>query len=419
MQHSLSSLGISRRQLAAILGLLAMVGPFAIDSIFPAFHVLAQDLQVEDAAIQQAISIYLLGFAMMSLLHGALSDAYGRKPVIVAGLFLFLGASVGCALSASLPQLLLFRFIQGLSAGVGLIVGRAVIRDVYDGNDAQRMMSLVSMIFSIAPAIAPIIGGYLLVGSSWQGIFWFLVALSLLMITVVLIFLPESHPVDKRTPIHPVSLSKSYWSMGKSSEFRMLAFSGTLLFGALFLYIASAPDYVLLHLRLTETQFGYFFVPTIAGMSVGAFISGRLAGKVSGRTLVNIGFSICALSMLGNLIYCANVVKLELPWAVFPLSGLAFGIALVFPIVTIALLDLYPTIRGTASSMQAFVSLMSNALIAGLLAPLVSKNPLLMAQVSCGFVAAGYFFWWRYQKNTPVMVQCPDQPMAFEPTDEL
>lgn len=416
---SLNRLGISRRQLAAILGLLAMIGPFAIDSIFPAFHVLAQDLHVEDAAIQQAISVYLLGFSLMSLLHGALSDAYGRKPVILVGLSVFLFASVGCALSDNLPQLLLFRFIQGLSAGVGLIVGRAVVRDVYDGDDAQRMMSLVSMIFSIAPAIAPIIGGYLLVGSSWQGIFWFLVALSLLMLIVVVFFLPESHPIEKRTPIHPISLSQSYWGMGKSSEFRMLAFSGTLLFGALFLFIASAPDYVLVHLRLTETQFGYFFVPTIAGMSVGAFISGRLAGKISGRKMVNIGFSICALSMLSNLIYCLNVTNLQLPWAVLPLSGLAFGIALVFPILTISLLDLFPLIRGTASSMQAFVSLMSNALIAGLLAPLVSKNPLAMAKVSCVLVVVAYFFWWRYQKNTPVHNEGAEQSMAYEPTDEL
>ena len=396
-----------------------MIGPFAIDSIFPAFQVLAQDLRVEDVAIQQAISIYLLGYSLMSLLHGALSDAYGRKPVIVAGLMMFLLASVGCALSDNLPQLLLFRFIQGLSAGVGLIVGRAVVRDVFDGNDAQRMMSLVSMIFSIAPAVAPIIGGYLLVASNWQGIFWFLVALSFFMLVVVLLFLPESLPVNKRTPIHPVSLSQSYWSMGKSSEFRMLAFAGTLLFGSLFLYIASAPDYVLVHLHLTETQFGYFFVPTIAGMSVGAFISGRLAGKVSGRKLVNIGFSICALSMLSNLIYCANVSSLLLPWAVLPLSGLAFGIALVFPILTIALLDLYPSIRGTASSMQAFVSLMSNAIIAGVLAPLVSKSPLAMAKVACVFVVIGYFFWWRYQKNTPVPIEGAEQAMAYEPTDEL
>jgi DHA1 family bicyclomycin/chloramphenicol resistance-like MFS transporter len=415
----LNTMNISRRRLAMILGMLAMIGPFAIDSIFPAFHVLAHDLQVPDTAIQQAISIYLLGYALMSLLHGALSDALGRKPVILAGISLFLLASVGCALAESLPQLLLFRFIQGLSAGVGLIVGRAVIRDVFQGDDAQRMMSLVSMIFSIAPAIAPIIGGYLLIWSDWQGIFWFLTALSLAMLIVVAVWLPESHPADARVPIHPVTLSRSYWDMGKSSPFRMLAFSGTLLFGGLFLYIASAPDYVLLHLGLNETQFGYFFVPTIAGMSIGAFVSGRLAGKYSGRKLVNIGFAVCAVSMAVNLLYCASVDHLTLPWAVLPLTGMAFGIALVFPVITIALLDLYPTIRGTASSMQAFVSLMANAMIAGLLVPLVSKVPVFLAATGCLFVAGSYFFWWRYQKQTPLSPACPDQPMAFEPTDEL
>lgn len=415
----LQALNISRRRLAMILGMLAMIGPFAIDSIFPAFRAMASELTVPDAAIQQAISIYLLGYAVMSLLHGALSDALGRKPVILAGISLFLLASVGCALAESLPQLLVFRFIQGLSAGVGLIVGRAVIRDVFQGDDAQRMMSLVSMIFSIAPAIAPIIGGYLLIWSDWQGIFWFLTALSLVMLIVVAVWLPESHPADARVPIHPVTLSRSYWDMGKSSPFRMLAFSGTLLFGGLFLYIASAPDYVLLHLGLNETQFGYFFVPTIAGMSIGAFVSGRLAGRYSGRKLVNIGFAVCAVSMAVNLLYCASVDHLTLPWAVLPLTGMAFGIALVFPVITIALLDLYPTIRGTASSMQAFVSLMANAMIAGLLVPMVSKVPVFLAATGCLFVAGSYFFWWRYQKQTSLSPVCPDQPMAFEPTDEL
>ena len=157
----------------------------------------------------------------------------------------------------------------------------------------------------------------------------------------------------------------------------------------------------------------------IAGMSVGAFISGRLAGKFSGRKLVNTGFLVCAISMLANWLYCASITELHLPWAVLPLTGMAFGIALVFPIVTIALLDLYPIIRGTASSMQAFVSLMANAIIAGVLAPLVSKNPTHMAAIAFGFVAISYFFWWRYQRNCLTTPDCPDQPMAFEPTGEL
>ena len=415
----LETLNISRRRLAVILGLLAMLGPFSIDTLFPAFRVLAAGFAVADAAIQQTISIYLLGYALMALLHGALSDAYGRKPVILAGLLLFLASSIGCALATSLPQLLGFRFIQGLSAGVGLIVGRAVIRDVFDGHEAQRMMSLVSMIFSIAPAIAPIIGGYILSWSHWQGIFWFLAGLTACMLLAVAVFLPESHPRSKRVAFHPLALSVSYREMLLHSGFRRLALAGTFLFGSLFLYIAAAPDYVMTHLRLSETQFGWFFVPTIAGMSVGAFVSGRLAGKASGMRMVQWGFGICAASAVLNLIYATSTARLELPWAVLPMSGLAFGIALVFPILTIALLDLYPQVRGTASSMQAFISLTGNALISGLLVPLVSKTPVLMAGVCCVFVAVSYGVWRLYLRTPHAAIHCPDQPAAFEPTDEL
>lgn len=415
----LKAMNISRRRLAAVLGLLAMLGPFSIDTIFPAFRVLATDFGVTDAAIQQTISIYLLGYALMALLHGALSDAFGRKPVIMAGLGVFLAASIGCALATDLTQLLAFRFIQGLSAGVGLIVGRAVIRDVFDGDDAQRMMSLVSMIFSIAPAIAPIIGGYVLAWSNWQNIFWFLSALSFCMLMAVAVFLPESHPHLKRVAFHPVPLSKAYREMILHTGFRRLALTGTFLFGSLFLYIAAAPDYVMTHLRLDETQFGWFFVPTIAGMSIGAFASGRLAGKVSGMRLVQWGFAICAASAVLNLVYASTAIRLELPWAVLPMSGLAFGIALVFPILTIALLDLYPQIRGTASSMQAFISLSANAVIAGLLVPLVSKSPVSMAGVCCMLVAASYGVWRLYLQTPHASLHCPDQPAAFEPADEL
>jgi DHA1 family bicyclomycin/chloramphenicol resistance-like MFS transporter len=131
------------------------------------------------------------------------------------------------------------------------------------------------------------------------------------------------------------------------------------------------------------------------------------------------GFGICAASAVLNLIYASTAIRLELPWAVLPMSGLAFGIALVFPILTIALLDLYPHIRGTASSMQAFISLMSNALISGLLVPLVSKTPVLMAGVCCLFVAASYGVWRLYLQSPHAAIHCPDQPAAFEPTDEL
>lgn len=184
----------SRARLAFVLGALAMFGPFSIDTVFPAFGAMASDLGSTPVAVQQTISSYLLGYGLMSLFHGAISDAVGRRPVILWGIALFGLASVGCALSTDLTTLLAFRFVQGLCAGVGMIVGRAVIRDLFDGEEAQRLMSQVSMIFSIAPAIAPIVGGWILGFGDWHAIFWFLAVLSLVLGALVWRVLPETHP---------------------------------------------------------------------------------------------------------------------------------------------------------------------------------------------------------------------------------
>jgi DHA1 family bicyclomycin/chloramphenicol resistance-like MFS transporter len=147
--------------LALLLAALATIGPFSIDTYLPSFPAIATDLHVTPLHMQQTLSVYLLGFAVMTLFHGTLSDSCGRRPIVLANLLLFALASVGCALAATFEQLLAFRGVQGLSAGAGIVVGRAIIRDTLQGHAAQRLMSLVTMLFGIAPAVAPVIGGLL------------------------------------------------------------------------------------------------------------------------------------------------------------------------------------------------------------------------------------------------------------------
>jgi DHA1 family bicyclomycin/chloramphenicol resistance-like MFS transporter len=412
-------LSISKRRLALILGALAMLGPFSIDTVFPAFAVMEHDLAVSKVAMQQTISIYLLGYAAMSLVHGPLSDALGRRPVILAGIAIFGLASVGCALSATMPQMLFFRAVQGLSAGVGLIVGRAVVRDALEGDDAQRLMSHVSMIFGVAPAIAPMVGGWILGWSDWQSIFWFLTAFSLLLMLTTAIALPESHPPEDRLPLNFRAMAVAYRGILGNGRFRLLALAGTANFGALFLYIASAPAFVLDILRLNEQQFGYFFAPTIGGMILGAFLSGRSAGRVSGVQLANTGFFFCGLSALLNITYNFMVSEQSLPWAVLPMVLSAFGVALVFPILTIAILDMYPAMRGTASSMQAFVGLLSNALIAGLLSPMLSDDPMHLALGAAAFTAVAYAMWRWYLAHCDRWPQASPNAASMEPTGEM
>jgi MFS transporter, DHA1 family, multidrug resistance protein len=395
---------VSTRRLALILGALAMFGPFAIDTLFPAFPDVARDFAVTPLAMQQTISAYLVAYAFMGLFHGPLSDAFGRKPVILVGTVVFGLASIGCALSENLPELLAFRALQGLSAGVGLIVGRAIIRDCLDGDAAQRLMAGVSMIFSIAPAIAPIIGGWIIGFADWPWIFWFLALFSLALFVVVALLLPETHPVAERTPIAPRQLAAQSMAMLRNPLFLRLALAGGFNFSALFLYIASAPAFVLGILNLNAQQFGWFFVPTITGMMLGSFASGRLAGRISREGSVQIGFAISALSALVNLSYTWLVEEPALPWAVVPMAINAFGIALVFPILTLKVLDLYPRQRGAVSSMQAVVGLGINAAVAGLLSPWVSHSAWMLALVSAASIVVAWFIWRSYlrQRALPV-----------------
>lgn len=383
----------SRARLAFVLGALAMLGPFSIDTVFPAFGAMARDLGSTPVAVQQTISSYLLGYALMSLFHGAISDAVGRRPVILWGTALFGLASVGCALSTDLPTLLAFRFVQGLCAGVGMIVGRAVIRDVFDGEDAQRLMSQVSMIFSIAPAIAPIVGGWILGFGDWHAIFWFLAVLSLVLGALVWRVLPETHPPERRLPLHAGLLLGNYVAMLRHRRFVWLVAVTTMNFAALFLYIASAPAVVMRHLGMGEADFGWFFVPVISGMLAGAWATGRAAGRFAARTMVSAGFACCLLAAMANLAYAALAPGYAYPWAILPLMLLSFGIALVFPQLMLQLLDLYPTQRGSASSMQAFLALMFQAGVAGLLSPLLSASPLHLALAAAALSVSAFGLW--------------------------
>ncbi|HPM56551.1 MAG TPA: multidrug effflux MFS transporter [Thermomonas sp.] len=407
----------SNRRLALILGGLAMFGPFSIDTIFPAFPQIAGQLGADKVAMQQTISVYLLAYAAMSLVHGPLSDALGRRPVILAGLVVFAAASAGCALSTSLPMLLSFRALQGFSAGVGLIVGRAVIRDVLHGHDAQRLMSQVSMIFGIAPALAPVIGGWLLGWQRWPGIFWFLAAFAMGLVVVVWRGLPETHAPDARLPLQAKPLLRGYATILRRPRFLRLTLAGALNFGALFLYIASAPAFVIDLLRLGERDFGWFFVPMIGGMMLGAFVSGRAAGRIDGQRLANIGFACCGVATLANLGYNLLVDGHALPWAVLPISLNAFGIALVFPIVTLAILDMYPYQRGSASSLQAFVGLLLNVVIAGVLSPMLSHGGLSLALGAACFTLAGWLFWRWENLATRRTLRVPKSPAGLEPTE--
>ena len=408
----------SDRGLVFLLAALTMLGPFTVDTIFPGFPAVQREFAVDAVATQQIVSVYLFTFAVMSLLHGPLSDALGRKPIIVGGLALFTATSVFCALAPSMTWLLVGRALQGVVAGGGMIVGRTVVRDLFSGDTAQRAMSLMSMIFGVAPALAPIVGGWLLGWSSWRSIFWFLALFAVAILAAVLLFLPETHPADRRTSLQPGALVRAVVDAGRDAGVRRLLAVSSFNFAALFTYISAAPAIIVDHLHLGPGDFGWLFVPVVTMMIFGSWLTGRLAGRVSGPRFLTLGFGVAVVGGLVQLALDAGGVR-TLPWVLVGPVTTGLGIALVFPIVTLVLLDVRPRHRGTLSSMQSFTNTMLNSVVAGALVPLVSGTLAGLTAAAVSFSVAGWITWAYHHRVAHPRVLTPPDPESYEPTDRL
>ena len=381
-----------RWALAVLLACLGMLGPFSIDTYLPAFTGIAQSVGATPVQMQQTLSAYLFGFAVMNLFHGALSDSFGRRPVVLWGVALFTLASAGCALSQNIGALVFFRAVQGMSAGAGIVVSRAVIRDMFPPADAQRVMSQVTIYFGVAPAVAPMVGGFLFVNVGWHSIFWFLTVVGVVLWTANYRLLPETLHATHMQGFNVRNLLRGYWEMGSSPRFLMLALASGIPFNGMFLYVLSAPVFLGDHLHLAPGQFFWFFLITIAGIMGGAWMSGRLAGRIKPKHQIRHGFLIMVVVSLINLALNLAFTP-QAWWALLPIAVFAFGWALMVPVVTLMVLDLVPERRGMASSFQAFIGSMANGLVAGVIAPLVMHSTVALALASTLMMSIGVFAW--------------------------
>ena len=381
-----------RWTLAALLAVLGMLGPFSIDTYIPAFSGIAKALNATPVEMQQTLSAYLFGFAFMNLFHGALADSFGRRPVVLWGIAVFTLASAGCALSQSIGQLVFFRALQGLSTGAGIVVSRAVIRDMFPPAQAQQVMSQVTIYFGVAPAIAPMVGGWLFVHAGWHSIFWFLTGVGVVLWSINFRWLPETLHATQRQPFNARHLMRGYWQLGSSPRFLLLALASGVPFNGMFLYVLAAPAFLGDLLALEPSQFFWFFILTITGIMSGAWLSGRLAGKIAPKRQIRHGFLIMVLvstiNLVANLLFPAHV-----SWSMFPVAIFAFGWALMVPVVTLLVLDLYPERRGMASSLQAFVGSTANGIVAGVIAPLVMHSAVGLAAASILMLGVGLVAW--------------------------
>ncbi|QTD46983.1 multidrug effflux MFS transporter [Ottowia testudinis] len=389
-----------RWTLAVLLAVLGMLGPFSIDTYIPAFSAIAKSLQATPVQMQQTLSAYLFGFAFMNLFHGALSDSFGRRPVILWGLVLFSLASLGCAVSQSVGQLIFFRALQGLSCGAGVVVSRAVVRDMFPPSEAQKVMSQITIFFGVAPAVAPIIGGVLAEYLDWHSIFWFLVGVGAALWFANWRLLPETLHVGDRQPFQVRNLMRGYWQLLSDPRFMLLALASGVPFNGLFLYVLSAPAFLGDILQLRPTQFFWFFVLSIGGIMAGSWLSGRKAGKVLPKNQIMQGFrimlAVSVLNIAANALFTPHAA-----WSLWPVMVFGFGWALMVPVVTLLVLDLHPERRGMASSLQAVVGSTANGIVAGVVAPLVMHSALGLATMSAAFMTVGLISWLWLRRRWP------------------
>ncbi len=367
----------SQTTIALVLAALAALAPFAIDTYLPAFPALARDLGGTTLDIQQSLTVYLLPYALMTLWHGAISDAIGRLAAIRWGLIVFALASVGCALAPNVETLWFFRVLQGLSGGAGNVVSRAMVRDLFEGVAAQRVMAQVQMIFGLAPAVAPIVGGMLL-GIHWQAIFIFLFLYALLALFAAYRYLPETMPADRRVPLAPRQILWDYQRIFGDSQFRFLVVAFGANFSGFFVYVLAAPVFLIQHLGLNAHQFGYMFVPTVLGMVGGSWLARRFAGKIPEATVLRLAYGWMAGAVLLNVAVCLWMPRGPL-YNILPIALYNIGMAFAMPILSVAALDRHPRLRGTAASGQAFMQMLLSTVSAGLLVPLLWRQPLGLA----------------------------------------
>ncbi|MDG6777733.1 MFS transporter [Thiomicrorhabdus sp. zzn3] len=310
---------------------------------------------------------------------GPMSDRWGRRKIVLWSLLGYLLATVICALAPFYETLLFGRALQGVMAAGSLVASRAMIRDAFPPQEAQKAMAMVMMLFAVAPALAPIIGGWLEVHSGWRSVFYFLAIYAGLILILFYLRIGETQQVEHVQSIHPLSITRSYWHSLMHPHFLRLVVAQGLLVGGFFVYVVGSTSLIFDHLHLQEQDFWVFFVPVVAGILIGSFGSHRLAHKLSAPRVISLALLFGLFSVVSNMALESWFDQPRVWWVVGPLVFYAIGFALANPALSIVALDCLPSKRGLAASVQSLMQMGTAALVASFVVPLVHHSLWLMA----------------------------------------
>lgn len=348
--------------LTGLLALLTAIGPLSVDMYSPSLPAIARAFNATDAHIQLSVSAYLIGFAIGQIIYGPLSDRFGRKPVIVIALVIYIAAGIGCLASESANMLILARCLQAIGASGAIVLARAVVRDLYEGAHAGRELSLMSAIMAFAPILAPLIGGFLQTGFGWQASFVLLASFGVCAALATAFLLPETLPEARRTSLAPGALLASYKSFLVDRSFRahlgIVCFS----YAGLFAWISGSPFILQGYYGLSAFGFGMAFAIGSMGYLVGTTIAARTVVRRGLDRTLGLG---CATLAAGGLLMIAALAVFPHQAAalVLPIAVYLAGLGLTLPQGIAGALMPFPHRAGTASSLLGFIQQSSSALV--------------------------------------------------------
>ena len=355
---------------AAALGFISSLGPFSVNTYVPGFHEMAADFGTTLVAVQQTMTIYLITYAVSCLFVGTLSDTYGRKPTMVAGMMVFAAASIGALLSQSLYTLCFWRFVQGLGAAVGQVVSQAMVRDRWSGAHAAAMNGMIAMFFALSPALAPILGGWIVLHGGWHYVFVFLAAYSCAIALYTVVVMPETLPKDKRVPLTPLRSALLYKKCFGHKAFMAGVVSHGFCFMGGILYSAGSADFVIKVMGLDVDEFGWLSIPLIFASFAGAWGSIRLAKRLRPKRMIVI---VSLLTLAGSILAAVFDYLTQPGFLLLLIAPVLYslGMALLRPVMMAMNLDYFPKNRGMAAAIQQFFITASFCFSAAVWVPIV------------------------------------------------
>ena len=347
---------------AIVLGLLSAIGPFAIDMYLPALPAIASDLQASTAATQMTLMAFFVAFGVCQIVYGPVSDMVGRKPPLYFGIVLFAFGSIGCGLAPSISWLIFFRFVQGLGAAAVMVIPRAVIRDLHTGADATRLMSLVMLVFSVSPILAPLVGSGLIVPFGWRAVFVAVTLASVLSFLLVTFVLPETRPPEERVEVSVRSVLNGFGELFRDWRFLGLTFIGGFGMASFFAFLASSSFIYIGHFGLTPTQYGLTFSVNAISFIGASQFSGYLAERFGISRVISVAVSCFTVATLALFAMTAAGVD-NLAVLVVMLFIANAWLGLVIPSTMVLSLEDHGPIAGMASALGGTLQMITGAVM--------------------------------------------------------